>query len=346
MIVAICTFGFLYLMYAWCTLSMQHGNSTWSSTSSSVLATASGSPSGSESAADGDNDHAIECTFVIGIFSVIQSFERRQTIRDTWVSLIHDGSGTDLNTNSNDGHAPCRVIIRFVVGKPVGGSTQQLRSRLETEQTRYGDIIQLDMRENVNQGKTYAWFTYCAMHFPAATYLGKADDDIFIRIDVLQYELQFAPRVRLYGGFETDLTGCGSKGHICPRGWTYMSGQFYFISQDLVQFVAKSLFAAQNQRGHEDIMFGTWLHHANRLLYHMVLPVHTKPNSFKLTEDGPLHQHHVADAQAFQSLLATAREHTTAQVWKRSVQWVASVDDVKEFSSMAAKDQGDYEPAV
>lgn len=62
-----------------------------------------------------------------------------------------------------------------------------------------------------------------------------------------------------YIGNQNTFSKCGGYDH-CPREYTYASGVLHFLSQDLVQWIKTSTFAAKNKLGYEDLMTGSWLH--------------------------------------------------------------------------------------
>jgi hypothetical protein len=71
----------------------------------------------------------------------------------------------------------------------------------------FGDIILLDMPENMNSGKTHAFFSWAAENasvYPGQRpdYVVKADDDSFIMLGELEHRLRLAPRQKSIWGCE------------------------------------------------------------------------------------------------------------------------------------------------
>ncbi|GJJ13887.1 hypothetical protein Clacol_008144 [Clathrus columnatus] len=93
----------------------------------------------------------------LGIFSMDSGMERRMLIRTTWASHLRSRFGA---TDSDNGRGTSRTIVRFVLGKP--RSEWERRVRLEAET--YNDIIILPIKENMNSGKSHAYFSWSADH--------------------------------------------------------------------------------------------------------------------------------------------------------------------------------------
>lgn len=129
---------------------------------------------------------------------------------------------------------------------------------LQLELDRYGDIVILNQEENMNSGKTWSWFTTAWTIFgrknPNLRFIGKCDQDTFIRVAALEMELNNIWK-----------TGSGNiyYGRSIRMYWKvptfyYMSGMAYFLSRDLVQWVANSWIARKYRVGHEDLQVGFW----------------------------------------------------------------------------------------
>lgn len=133
------------------------------------------------------------------------------------------------------------------------------------------DIIELDILENMNSGKTFEWFSFAARQFKAAQFTSKGDMDTIIFPGELLRSVSRLHRgtQSIYGGFAVDWNLCGGGIH-CPYGWIYMAGGFYFVSQDLVQWLGSvnNTIVRDNSEGHEDLQVGKCLHVSGmRVLY-------------------------------------------------------------------------------
>lgn len=106
----------------------------------------------------------------VGVFSIDSAFERRALIRTTWASHPRSRNGAG---EGDQGFGTSRTIIRFVMGQP--RKDWERRVQLEMARTKkflwsflsdvfpvYNDIVILPMSENMNGGKTHAFFTWAA----------------------------------------------------------------------------------------------------------------------------------------------------------------------------------------
>lgn len=91
----------------------------------------------------------------VGVFSMDSSSERRMLIRSTWASHPRSRNGAG---DGDDGAGTSRTVVRFIMGQP--RKTWERRIRVEMEE--FNDIVILPIAENMNSGKTYAFFTWAA----------------------------------------------------------------------------------------------------------------------------------------------------------------------------------------
>ncbi|KAH7883558.1 glycosyltransferase family 31 protein [Phlebopus sp. FC_14] len=105
----------------------------------------------------------------VGVFSMDSALERRMLIRTTWAShpRSRNGAGT-----GDGGLGTSRTIVRFVLGQPRKGWER----RIQTEMELYRDIVILPSPENMNAGKSHAYFSWAAenswvppLHFSTST---------------------------------------------------------------------------------------------------------------------------------------------------------------------------------
>ncbi|KAK0208236.1 glycosyltransferase family 31 protein [Desarmillaria ectypa] len=93
----------------------------------------------------------------IGVFSIDSAFERRSLIRSTWASHPRSREGASSGDN---GVGTSRSVVRFILGQPRKDWEQQIQ--LETEL--YNDLVILPVSENMNGGKTHAFFSWASLN--------------------------------------------------------------------------------------------------------------------------------------------------------------------------------------
>ncbi|CAG8796637.1 23855_t:CDS:2, partial [Racocetra persica] len=138
----------------------------------------------------------------------------------------------------------------FILGLP----TDENKDKLEKESKMYGDIVILNITENMNDGKTFEYFSWFAKH-RKDNYMLKMDDDTFLHLIHYYRDLQDLPRERAYYG-----NALGYK----DGTYTYMGGAGYTLSRDLVIDIARSEWASSNVYDDEDWRVGEWtilVHH-------------------------------------------------------------------------------------
>ncbi|KZV87101.1 hypothetical protein EXIGLDRAFT_752454 [Exidia glandulosa HHB12029] len=104
----------------------------------------------------------------LGILTIDSAVERRMLARTTWAAHPRSRNGA---FPGDGGHSTSRTIVRFVIGRP----RKEWEQRVRLEQATYQDLIILDIPENMNSGKTHAYFAWAATnawvppHAPTAT---------------------------------------------------------------------------------------------------------------------------------------------------------------------------------
>ncbi|XP_076894526.1 beta-1,3-galactosyltransferase pvg3-like [Bidens hawaiensis] len=174
-------------------------------------------------------------SLLIGILTRADNYDRRHFLR-----LIYGIQSTPF----------AQIDIKFVFCNLI---KQEQRVLISLEILRFNDIIILNCFENMNNGKTYTYFSSLPQILPQPyDYVMKADDDVFLRLLPLALSLQPLPRSDLYYGF---VIPCQSMNPFV----TYMSGMGFVLSWDLVEWIASSDIPRNDTFGPEDKLVGRWL---------------------------------------------------------------------------------------
>ncbi|KAJ0985068.1 hypothetical protein J5N97_003424 [Dioscorea zingiberensis] len=183
---------------------------------------------------------------LIGILTLPDHYERRHLLR-----LVY----------SLEPQVTAIIDIKFVF---CNLTKDDQRVLVALEIMRFDDIIILDCQENMNDGKTYTYFSSLPNLFNGSNgdekpydYVMKADDDIYFRLPRLVESLKKMPREDMYYGF---VIPCGSMDPFHD----YMSGMGYIISWDLVQWISSSGIPRNHTVGPEDMMTGEWMRLGDR----------------------------------------------------------------------------------
>uniref|UniRef100_A0A0E0L5F3 Hexosyltransferase n=1 Tax=Oryza punctata TaxID=4537 RepID=A0A0E0L5F3_ORYPU len=195
---------------------------------------------------------------LIGIQTLPSKYERRNLLRTIY----------SLQAREQPSLAGS-VDVRFVfcnVTSPVDAVLVSL------EVIRHGDIIVLDCAENMDNGKTYTFFSTVARAFntsdgegsgspapPRYDYVMKADDDTYLRLPALVDSLRGAARRDAYYGLQMPC----DRENFYPFP-PFMSGMGYALSWDLVQWVATAEESRRDRVGPEDMWTGRWLNLAGK----------------------------------------------------------------------------------
>ncbi|CAE6486243.1 unnamed protein product [Rhizoctonia solani] len=226
----------------------------------------------------------------IGVLSTAKGFQRRQLIRSTWASHPKSRGGVD---GKSDLDGTSRTVVRFVVGAP----SPSVERKLRLENELYGDIVVLPIRENMNEGKTYAYFSWAYEHalvppqnpssnatganpqtnFPRhdpssgafsdwvkPDYIVKTDEDSFVMLAELEARLRVEHyKARMQAPTEDPLVYWG----YLIKDY-FMGGELYALSWPLVSFVATSETVKTMTIGYEDQQVAKWIGthpHASRV---------------------------------------------------------------------------------
>ena len=255
----------------------------------------------------------------VGVFTVDAAVKRRNLIRMSY------GSHPRSRTPNAEG-----LRMRFIMGRP----SARYRKAIELEIEAFNDIVILDIPENMNAGKTHAYFTWAARHamvpdiehsildlpVPASSadvasipapvhrgerrpqYIVKADDDSFIMLGELERKLRVVPRNMAYWGYLVKSQ--------------FMGGECYAMSLDLAQYIATSNAVSQITHGKEDKLVSQWMRmHPQREEIVWVAEncwIYDHPRASTVYSHGFLYPSEVVNvrrehASGFESVVATAR---------------------------------------
>ncbi|KAA0199143.1 hypothetical protein HAZT_HAZT000069 [Hyalella azteca] len=186
---------------------------------------------------------------VILIISAPKNFELRNTIRQTWLKE----EGRDC-------------LHYFAVG--IDGLSEDMNVTIQSEQRRFSDMLFLP-----NLKDSYSTLSQkllsSAVHIHENVryrFLLKCDDDSYVQLDRLVYELRSIPyKLRVYWGFFDGRATPFKEGPwkedkwvLCDRYLPYALGGGYILSHDLVEFIASNSkwFQLYNS---EDVSLSVWL---------------------------------------------------------------------------------------
>lgn len=220
-------------------------------------------------------------TFLLGIFCQLNDTKHRAMTRSTMLGPDLPDDVQPLLCTLRDylDHSKvassCQIVYTFVVGGnasapmayPVDASDLVVEN--STIMSLEPDVVLLNIKENMNEGKSDSWFHYAStLLHRNIDYVSKLDLDTLVSIpqllsfvnDELPIPHQRAPP-RVFGGLLMDFEACGGKffkARCSPiKGKVFMSGQFYFVSYDLVQHQSRlRTNDTLIQRKHEDLNFG------------------------------------------------------------------------------------------
>ncbi|PAN18256.1 hypothetical protein PAHAL_3G189700 [Panicum hallii] len=192
-------------------------------------------------------DDDADVRVLIGIQTLPAKYERRHLLRTVYSLQVREHPSL-----------AGRVDVRFVFCNVTSPDDAVF---VALEIMRYGDIIVLDCAENMDNGKTYTFFSTVARAFNTTRYdyVMKADDDTYLRLPALAASLRGAAREDAYFGLQMPC----DRENFYPFP-PFMSGMGYALSWDLVAWVAASDLARREQDGPEDMWTGRWFNLAGK----------------------------------------------------------------------------------
>ena len=124
----------------------------------------------------------------VGIFSAPQQILRRNALRKSW-----------LNRCKENG-IPC---LFFTDGRDMRGNKlpEHIYMPLEKEQRLHKDLILAQSPGGINFALRYLWMLNWAIERYSFDYFLRVDDDYFVCMDRLLFELPRRPRTKLYWGY-------------------------------------------------------------------------------------------------------------------------------------------------
>jgi hypothetical protein len=176
----------------------------------------------------------------------------------------------------------CQVAYVFFMGANPDGPTELVAPNSSfpmeidrsTIQNAEEDIVYLNIKENMEDGKSQTWFKYGSMIAEeyGFDYITKVDSDSLVFIpqflDYVDKTLKPSPyNKRVYGGIPFYSNSCEmnetNQPHACPLplvGPYYFSGEFYFMSPDLASFIASDQVDRKKLAiYHEDVDIGNFV---------------------------------------------------------------------------------------
>ncbi|KQK04709.1 uncharacterized protein LOC100838166 [Brachypodium distachyon] len=189
---------------------------------------------------------AVDLRVLLGVLTVPSSYERRALLRLAY-KLQPPPTGAVVD-------------VRFVFCNVTKEEDAVL---VALEIIAYDDILVLNCTENMNDGKTFDFFSAVPKLFadkdPPYDYVGKADDDTYYRMSALADALRSKPRRRhdVYHGF---LWPCDLESPN-PE-WQFMVGWGYVVSWDVAAWISSEpgeRMSRNYTKGAEDMAFRHWL---------------------------------------------------------------------------------------
>jgi galactoside 2-L-fucosyltransferase 1/2 len=186
---------------------------------------------------------------LLGIFSNAFTFEQDRGVREAY--------RTSIAVSKRKGF---EFVLKhwFFVGKEADTAT---------ENATYADILQGSFQENMNEGKTFEWFS--AASRMDVDFVIKMDQDTSVRwsalllLASLKSPVYFGTRIVGWGvvpWLSSPVSYASVPSNECldftGSCWFYMSGGFYGVSIDVARVIASCPFAQAARNGPEDAVFG------------------------------------------------------------------------------------------
>lgn len=162
----------------------------------------------------------------VGVFSVDNAYERRHLIRNTYAAHT-------LPLDPRTGMPTSNVQVKFVIGRPRKAHARRVALEMEM----FNDLVVLDIPENMNQGKTHAFFKWAADNATVPILHPKFEPHAAAATDLSDYAATAGPaRVALSGPGEAEHSGQGPASNL-----TSMKGKpAYEVGWKKADYVVKA----------------------------------------------------------------------------------------------------------
>ena len=243
---------------------------------------------------------------LLGIFTTIEEVERRQKLRDYIFKnptradprlcslnefLMDNNDLNNFHSDISPRYQQCQIIYTFIVGANTSRNAPLYHTHASNMPILVSktyipnvepDVVYLNIKENMNRGKTPTWFKYATMFNDSLDnyvfdYIAKIDSDVLLSIpnllDMINNNLPREPK-NVYGGILCDERACGDPKRCFKvlQGKVYMTGQFYFLSHDLARYISNDkLDRAGISLYSEDVDLAMWVHSSKRILNLIIL---------------------------------------------------------------------------
>ena len=206
-----------------------------------VVALAVSAPVGSYEVSDIQPLNPVLPKLAICIVSHPKNFEQRQTDRDTWLQYVKTSPLTPALNQLTIAQKES-VVYRFVIGTVLN---ETLESQLQEEQRIHKDILRVPVHEsyaNISV-KMLEFFEWAGSEIQP-TWVFKADDDSFVRLDRLVNDLHTnRTQTGLYMGKVWSGSPVESSiDHFSPyeRYPPFCAGAGYVFSSDILHFIIRN----------------------------------------------------------------------------------------------------------
>lgn len=223
-------------------------------------------------------DSGEDVKYFVGIKSRNTNFELRASVRRSWLRYFTDPESEGLTEGQKR-----RFDYKFFVGAPSHKKCRKfsnctmipmeeqikLRTELDEEARKYGDLIVLDAVPDYYGNltkKMMATFLWADNYQASMTrknfdYFIGFDDDVYPRLDLLEPDVFAQPRTKLYmGKVQKNIKISGGNAKIYPIAQFpyFVTGMTYVLSMDLLRFVVSNR-EQLNMYPHDDCALGIWL---------------------------------------------------------------------------------------
>ena len=211
----------------------------------------------------------------LGVFSMAGEHSMRALLRTTWMASPLACKSVPLEPRRNatalTAAAPqpvqdstCVAHPLFVLGRAVEPETSAAtRAALAAELEQHGDLLLLDSRENMDEGKIFDWFRLAPALYPGSDYIGRVDSDTYLDLRALLAQVQASPvEPFLCYGFALDSRTLQGIAWGTPTQRWFLSGEFVLMGRGLAAWLARQNLTRADTHGPshtDDLLFGRYL---------------------------------------------------------------------------------------